>query len=279
MIDYHVHTPLCNHADGEMEAYVRKAADIGLKEICFLDHLTICETGKNLSMSVEEVPSYFKHIQVLKKRYESIISVKAGLEIDFSPEHADLFTEIVATYDFDVIGSSAHFFGEFDVVRHRSDWNHGKGDTDRVYGLFYDQLEKMLEYDYFDILCHFDLIKKFNRRASILFDKKIDDILSVVKAKNLGVEINTSGYNHKIKEPYPSQDIIDACIEKEIHLTLASDAHHPEEVGRHFDRVIPLLIAAGCRHLTTYSQRKPRKIAIEASSYNLKPAFKGDSTR
>ena len=92
MIDYHVHTPLCNHAKGQMEAYVRKAADIGLQEICFLDHLTICETGKNLSMSVEEVPLYFKHIQALKKRYESIISVKAGLEIDFSPEHADFFS-------------------------------------------------------------------------------------------------------------------------------------------------------------------------------------------
>ena len=122
----------------------------------------------------------------------------------------------------------------------------------------------MLEYDYFDILCHFDLIKKFNRRASISFDKKIDDILSVVKAKNLGVEINTSGYDHKVKEPYPSQDIIDACIEKEIRLTLASDAHHPEEVGRHFDRAIPLLIAAGCRSLTAYTRRKPSKIAIEA---------------
>ncbi|MBW2249280.1 MAG: PHP domain-containing protein [Deltaproteobacteria bacterium] len=40
MIDYHIHTKLCNHARGMMGAYVKRAIEKGLKEICFLDHLT-----------------------------------------------------------------------------------------------------------------------------------------------------------------------------------------------------------------------------------------------
>ena len=63
MIDYHVHTSLCNHAEGVMEAYIQKAVDIGLKEICFLDHLIISEPANRLSMTPDEVPFYFQAIQ------------------------------------------------------------------------------------------------------------------------------------------------------------------------------------------------------------------------
>ena len=41
MIDYHLHTLFCNHSTGGMERYIQNAIDLGLQEICFLDHLTI----------------------------------------------------------------------------------------------------------------------------------------------------------------------------------------------------------------------------------------------
>ncbi len=69
MIDYHVHTPLCNHAEGAMETYVRYALNIGLKELCFLDHLTFPGHKKMQSMRKEEVALYFQAVQVLKYRY------------------------------------------------------------------------------------------------------------------------------------------------------------------------------------------------------------------
>ena len=100
MIDYHVHTPLCNHAEGPMEAYVQKAFDIGLKEICFLDHLIIREShqksGQNLSMTPGEIPLYFQAVQNLKQTYKGFIKVKAGLEIDFNPSYVNLFTAVAS---------------------------------------------------------------------------------------------------------------------------------------------------------------------------------------
>ena len=263
MIDYHLHTPLCNHAEGELEAYILQAIKLGLKDICFLDHLTISDAGKHLSMPPEQVPFYFKAVRQAGVKYQELIEVKVGLEIDFNPEHAAEVEEIAGSHDFDVIGSSLHFFDDVDVVRHKAAWYRGEGNTDEVYARYYDLIQEMLTYDYFDVICHFDLIKKSKRRPSISLDKQVDDILTVMKKKNIAVEINSSGYNHRTQEAYPAPEIIDRCVELGVGLTLGSDAHRPEEVGRYYDRVLPLLKASGGSHLTAFRRRRPERIPIE----------------
>jgi histidinol-phosphatase (PHP family) len=266
MIDTHVHTSLCNHAQGAMEAYVRRAVDMGFKEICFLDHLTfrggVHKPGHGLSMVPGEVPLYFQAIQRLKHQKKGIIDIKAGVEIDFNPAYTNLFLDILGTFAFDVVGCSLHFPGEINIVSSGSAWKDGKMDADDVYGLYFEQFEKMLDYDYFDVICHLDLVKKFGRKPSLSFDDTLDNILSKIVEKDLTVEINTSGYDHAAREVYPSPDIIHQCYKKGIRITLGSDAHRPENIGRHYDRAIPMLRSAGYKYLTTFTRRKRSMIAI-----------------
>ncbi len=134
MIDYHLHTLFCNHAVGSMERYIRSAAALGFKEICFLDHLTVQAAEKGLSMSLKEIPYYFQAVQVLKQKYRHTLGIKAGLEIDFNPDHTGLFQEVAGTYGFDVIATGLHFPGGMDVVSRRSSWCSGEKDADYVYG-------------------------------------------------------------------------------------------------------------------------------------------------
>jgi len=234
VIDYHIHTKLCNHARGVMGAYVKRAIEKGLKEICFLDHLTISEPGNRLSMTPGEVPFYFQAVQNLKNNFR-----------------------------FDVIGSSLHFPGNIDIVNSSSDWKQGRFETDNVYALYFSELKKMLEYDYFDVICHLDLPKKFGRNPSSTFDKEVDDILTIIKDKDLTVELNTSGYNHPVSEAYPAPGIIKKCHKAGVNMTLGSDAHNPDDVGRHFDRAFPLLRAAGYTHLATFTKRRRIDVPIE----------------
>ncbi len=263
MIDYHLHTKLCNHASGVMGAYVNRAVEQGLKEVCFLDHLTLTEPGNKLSMTPGEVPFYFQAVQNLKNSFNNIISVKAGLEVDFSQETTDLAEEIIGTFSFDVIGSSIHFPANIDIVNSRSEWKQGKFDTVHVYELYFSQFKTMLEYDYFDVICHLDLPKKFGRKPIKNFDKELDEIITMIKDKNLTVELNTSGYNHLVSEAYPAPDIIKICQKAGVSITLGSDAHRPEDVGRHFDRAFPLLRSAGYTHLATFTDRQRIDIPIE----------------
>jgi len=245
-----------------MEAYIRRAIEIGLSDICFLDHLTMQPSENNLSMTPGEIPLYFQALQLLKQQYKGIINVKIGLEIDFNPELIDFFQEIVASYPFDVIGGSLHFPGGLNIVSRSSAWRQGKVDPDYVLGLYLEHLHNMLDYDYFDVICHLDLLKKFGWKSAGSFENNFDSILSTIKNKDLAVEINTSGYNHALQEPYPAQDIIKRCYEKGILITLGSDAHEPADVGQHYDKALPMLIAAGYRHLAIFTRRKRDLIAI-----------------
>jgi histidinol-phosphatase (PHP family) len=263
MIDYHIHTLLCNHAQGSMESYIRSAINLGMSEICFLDHLTVRESEKGLSMAPGEIPYYFQAIQLLKQQYKEAISVKAGIEIDFNPAYTDLFQEIVGTFAFDVVASALHFPGGINVVSGSSAWRHGENNTDYVYGLYCEHLENMLDFNYFDVICHIDLIKKFGRKPSRSFDKEFNEILLKIKTKNLCVEINTSGYTHPVRELYPSPDMITTCHDLGIRITLGSDAHSPANVGQHYDRALPLILSAGYEYLTTFTKRRGGKIPIE----------------
>ena len=109
MIDYHVHTSLCNHANGTMEQYIQSALSAGLSEICFLDHLTLHKGGKHLSMTPDYVPLYYQSARQLAHAYRDDIRVKVGLEVDYDPNNAHHIKKIIAPFDFDVIGGSGHF--------------------------------------------------------------------------------------------------------------------------------------------------------------------------
>ena len=39
LADYHIHTELCQHAEGEASAFRARAVELGLPEICFTDHV------------------------------------------------------------------------------------------------------------------------------------------------------------------------------------------------------------------------------------------------
>ena len=266
MIDYHLHTLFCNHAVGGMERYIQHALFLGIREVCFLDHLTIRETETGLSMTPEEVPYYFNAVQILKQKYKDEINVKIGLEIDFNPDHIALYQDIVDTYAFDIIASSLHFPNDLDIVTHRSGWRYGEKDTDDVYALYFEQLQKMLEYDYFDVICHIDLIKKFGRKPMKSFERECDNILQIVKDKDKTIEVNTSGYDHPAKDIYPSLEILRKCYQQEISITMGSDAHRPENVGRHYDRVLPILFSVGYRQLAVFTKRQRTEIQINEKS-------------
>jgi len=261
MIDYHIHTKLCNHAKNNAKAYIQAGINIGLKEICFLDHLTFRKYNK-YSMTPEEVPLYFFAIKKLHYLFKNQINVKVGLEIDFNPAYTDIIEKIVQTYSFDVIGSSLHYIEDINIVSRTSPWAKNQYDVEKMYDLYIRQLDKMLDYDYFDVLCHLDLIKKFGNIKQKLFDKKFDIIIYKIKKKQLTVEINTSGYNHPVKEAYPSLDILKKCRDAEIDIVLGSDAHDPANVGQHYDKIFDLLHIVGYEQISTFSRRKRNIIKI-----------------
>jgi histidinol-phosphatase (PHP family) len=243
-----------------MEQYVQAAVAKGIDAICFLDHLTFQEAGRMNAMLPREVPMYVDAARRLARRYRERIAVRVGLEVDFSPRHVDRCIDILNTFDFDVVGSSIHFIDGEDVVSRRSAWSRGELDTEAVYAAYHSVLESMLDYDYFDMICHLDLPKKFNRRPSLSASDSWGEILGKIGRKNLAVELNTSGFDYAAAEAFPSPELLAQCARLQIPVVTGSDAHAPDAVGRHFDRARELLWSAGYRHLTGFAHRQPEVV-------------------
>jgi histidinol-phosphatase (PHP family) len=264
MYDYHVHTRLCNHVEGSMTAFIRHAVERGFEEICFLDHLTISDSPRPMTMAVDEVPLYFQAVQRLKRTYSDQIAIKAGLEIEFNPQHTGLFAQLVDDFAFDVIGSSIHQLDGIDIVSGPVSPDTANAKWADLAQRYLDCLEMMLAYDYFDIICHLDLPKKYGQNCSPHFDDRLAGILSRDTTRRLAVEVNTSGFDHPAAEAYPSPAILTALNDAGICVTIGSDAHRPEEIGRHFGRAFESIRAAGFNHLAVYEGRRRGEVPIPA---------------
>jgi histidinol-phosphatase (PHP family) len=263
MIDYHVHTSLCNHATGTMEEYVLSAIDKQLTTLCFLDHLTFQKGGRHNAMDPAQAPRYVAEARRLRRRYRQAIDVRVGLEVDFSPAHVQQCIDAVSSLDLDVVGGSVHFIDGDDVVTRRSAWARGEMDADDVYSRYLRVLETMLDYDYVDVICHLDLPKKFDNRPSAAVRQGFSDLLQKVRDRGLAVELNTSGFNYPVNEAFPSPELLERCAALQIPVVTGSDAHSPASVGRAFDRARDLLKRAGYRHLTGFRRRQRETVPLE----------------
>lgn len=263
MIDYHVHTRLCNHAAVSMESYIKAAIFKGMREICFLDHLTLQKGGRHLSMTLDEVPLYFQRVQTFKYRYADDIKIKVGLELDYHPDFISVFKEITDKYDFDLIGSSVHFLDSWNMVSRKSLPSYSEKNIDHIYGRYLEILADMVDCNYFDVVCHIDMVKKFGFKPLKSFDAEFEAILNTIQRRGFAVELNTSGYRHLVNQAYPSLDLLLKCRKKNIPITIGSDAHSLNGIGKNYKQAFSMLKIAGYTHLNTFTKRKKTKIFID----------------
>ena len=77
--DYHMHSNFSGDSQTPMEDMVKKSIDIGLKEICFTDHVDY-----DIISDVEfetDYDAYFKKINMLKDKYKNKITIKKDGEV------------------------------------------------------------------------------------------------------------------------------------------------------------------------------------------------------
>ncbi|HET6495130.1 MAG TPA: PHP domain-containing protein, partial [Thermoleophilia bacterium] len=105
--DYHIHTALCGHADGEPREYVERAIALGITEMGFADHLPLSmHEQSGYAMRREEVEGYVSTVQTLAREYAPQIRILLGAEVDYLEQSVQDDAELLAEYPFDyAIGS------------------------------------------------------------------------------------------------------------------------------------------------------------------------------
>ena len=256
LVDYHMHTPLCGHAEGRPEEYARQAVAVGLKEIGFSDHAPLLAHQRdNISMKQDELPEYHRMIETVREQFQGELLLKIGIEADFDPGYENQIRDMLGAYPYDYVIGSVHFLEDwgFDNPEEIKTW--ARVDVTDIYRKYYRLLRQSAASGLFDILGHVDLVKKFGHLPADDLEDEIRETAAVMKDSGSVIEINTAGLRKPVNEIYPSLSALRIYCQAGVPITFGSDAHQPLDVGRDFIKAVEWAKQAGYKEFVTFKAR------------------------
>lgn len=257
--DYHSHTPLCRHAEGEPEAFVECAIAAGLSEYGISDHAPqVPEPFDDWRMEDAEFPAYLEWIARARAHAGERIPVRAGLECDWLSGCEPWIHELASRYEWDYFIGSVHYLGDWDFDNPKWLGRWAESDVDAVWKHYWETYACMADSGLFDILGHPDLVKKFAHVPAGDLDRYYEPVIDAIAAAGSLIELNTAGLYKPCAEVYPAPRFLELACSAGVGLVISSDAHAPGELGRDFARAIEIAKAAGYRETTLLEKRKRR---------------------
>lgn len=265
--DYHMHTPLCQHASGLPTQYAARALALGFTEIGFSDHSPMARDHfDNWRMNQDQLDHYVELVQQARLDHPNLV-IRLALEVDFIPGHEDWIRHLAARHPWDYFIGSVHYVSDswaIDDPATLDRWR--ERDPFEVWTDYFERLTQAAASGLFEIIGHPDLPKKFGlqppRDIAPLFERFLDAVLSTGSA----IELNTAGLRKACHEIYPAPSLVRMAHARSVPITFGSDAHDTVEVGMGFSDAIQLARSAGYSHTCRFQGRKRTSIPLVAPS-------------
>ena len=237
--DRHTHTTF---SDGQNspEEMVQAAIAQGAACIGISDHSYVA-FDPGYCMDPAQHKEYLASIAALKEKYAGQIDVQCGVEqdLDSDPDTADYDYVIGSVHYLNCKGDHIPVDLSPEILKNAAK-KYFRGDFYSLAESYFARVAKLAEKQKPDVIGHFDLIRKFNRRGD-LFDPQNKRYRRAWKAAadrliaaDIPFEINTSPLRRGQSEPYPSMEIINYLQSRGAKFVLSSDAHRAEDVCRDF---------------------------------------------
>ncbi len=256
IMDYHIHTKASSDAIGSMKDYIEEARKRGIDEIGFSDHILFHYERNHSDKPPDFMENYVQRFLEIKET--SRIPIRLGVEIDFFPDKVSEIREFIRRYPFDYVIGAVHYIGNWLIDSRSQMHEYLKRDSIQVYEEYFKVVRELCKSKLFDVLAHPDLIKIFGFKPSYDTSGLFNETAEAVSDSNMCIEVNTSGLIRPCAEIYPSKQFLKVLNNYRASITLGSDAHRPQDVGRSFDRAIKLVRRAGYTHACTFRSRKRR---------------------
>ena len=250
--DYHVHSWFSDGRSAPVD-YIAPALTAGLKEIGFSEHLTLFKDSLDWSMNISEARQYLVHIKALQDNVKEII-VRTGLEIDYFPGREKEIYSFLKKAELDYAIGSVHYLGDT-TVDNSPDFYEGKN-IDRLYEVYFAQVEATAASGLFDIIAHCDLIRIYGFKPTFDLEPHYRKLAASFKKHDVAFEINTNGRNRPIADFYPDRRFLKIFREEGVPVCVNSDAHMPSRVGQFFDEAYELLRSSGYSEMAVFKNRE-----------------------
>lgn len=256
MFDYHMHSTVSFDGHSPAPEMAMAAKTMGLKEICFTDHLDYDPLGP--------IDKYTFDTDVYNAAYDHLdvpgIKIRKGMEFGMLPDNADRLQLDLQRRSFDFVIGSVHIAQDLDIY-FEPYWRDKTIDqAERIH--LEQTLSCVQAHDEFDVLGHMTYISKVGhnpQKRPVDYDayrELVDAIFMELIRKDKGLEVNTSGvavcgqvlphdvYLRRFKE-------LGGKI-----VTVGSDAHDTKRVGEYCNDVCDMLKDI-FGYVCTFENRQP----------------------
>jgi histidinol-phosphatase (PHP family) len=253
MLDAHVHIETRPYRPDYIWEFINQAQKSGITELYLLEHShrfkEFHQIYRHILIDDPQVGAYQRgwlerkmkrslheyQMLIETMRQEDLpIKVSWGLEICYFPGEEQAIAEIVSGFDWDFLTGAVHWLDGwgFDHPQTKSSWQ-GR-DINATYHRYYELLQQMISADLFDHIAHPDSLKCFGFYPTVDSTGTYRDLAQLAKRHQVKMEFNNGLYlNYFHPELGPNRTLL-ACLKAAgVELITASNAHHPEDVGKY----------------------------------------------
>ena len=233
--DYHMH-PMVIQAPERFDEFVQSALRKNIGEICITDHMPLSISSASDRIPNGRVGEYCRRVRELSERYNGIIDIKCGIEIDYHPSVIGEIEEVLSAGEFDYILGSSHmhlFIKDFENYSFN-----GFAET------ALENAVRAAETGWFSTISHPDMYRfAYSNRERFPFygegydvykhEALIKELIEKVAERGMRMEINPhlAEKSGDLFYVYPQAEILQWATEKGVKFTYGSDAHKAESVG------------------------------------------------
>ncbi len=263
--DYHVHSDFSGDSQAPMESMIEKAIELGLKRICFTDHMDYDYPHKGDISFVFDPEPYTKKLQLLKEQYRDRIEILTGIELGLQPQVLEEFQKLMRDYTFDFAIGSSHVVDYVDPYFPLF-WEH-RTKEEGIRAYFRTIIDNCRRFQsLFQVYGHLDYIIRYvptpdGKKTDYSYDEYrelLNEVLTTILECGKGIEVNTAGLKYGLGYAHPKAAVLKRYRELGGELiTIGSDAHKPEHLCYDFQLIPEFLKELGFKYYATFRNREP----------------------
>ena len=263
--DLHVHSDFSGDSKAMMKSMLERGIELGLKKICFTDHMDYDYPHKGGISFMFDPEPYVNMLLLLKEQYKNRIEILIGIELGLQPQILEHVQKLMKEYSFDFVIGSTHVVDYVDpyLPIYWESCTREEG----IRNYFRTIIDNCRRFqDFFQVYGHLDYIIRYvptadGKKVDYSYEKYrelLDEALLTILECQKGIEINTAGLKYGLGYAHPKTEVLKRYRELGGELiTIGSDAHKPEDLCYDFHLIPEYLKDLGFKYYTTFKNGKP----------------------
>ena len=244
-----------------VERMCRQAAELGLYAYTLTDH---CECQEYESRYRPRVRKAWGEMERARDSFSGKFRFYRGIELGQPNQDLPAAEQALSQGEYDFVIGSIHNIRGFEDFFFLDYTREGPEFIDRLLSAYWQELLEVIRWGGFDSLGHLTyplryIVEDHGIPVELTRHREqIDGVFRALIRAEKALEVNTSGLRQKIGRTLPDLPLLARYHELGGRLvTLGSDAHRAEDVGKGIPQALEMVKAAGFGRVATFQRRKP----------------------